>query len=537
MKLIFKSSFSTSIFLLLFKILISLLPFAIIILTGIAIDVLIKEKTISNIEPFYGFLIIIAIVCFTYILDLINNYFYYSLSNKMQILFAKNIANNLVKQYKESTFKGIKSYNSSEFFTNVFQNSNNYFTSIFDNFSNIISSSLILTISLITLAIDSWMALVILLVALILVLIPNIISFKKTEQYQLELQEKFAKLLEKTDNLLNGYSRLYYANKEHLLEKFLATYIYDFHKTNYLKNRLETVNSFFSSGILKAIEYGGTLVLGILILKGDYGISLSSLFIFRNILNEKFSNELTLVFSSFRVYLASKKLVNAFDLKLEKETKESIDLEFNTIEIKNLNYKTSEKIIFNNFNYKFEKGKKYLIIGHSGSGKSTLLKLILNELENYEGTIEIDQLNIKNIDYKQLKSNLCYLDSQNFVFDDNIKNNLSLWENDETKIDKILKFIEFDKELEKEIIDYNFDSYNQLSLGQKQRLAFARLLFYEKDFLLLDESFSNLNKKLSNNLLNKLIDSDKTIIYVSHHIDEQEQQLFDYVINLDKLNK
>ncbi|UWV79844.1 ATP-binding cassette domain-containing protein [Mycoplasmopsis felis] len=76
-------------------------------------------------------------------------------------------------------------------------------------------------------------------------------------------------------------------------------------------------------------------------------------------------------------------------------------------------------------------------------------------------------------------------------------------------------------------------SGNQLSLGQQQRLSLARTFFYDKDIYILDESLSNLNKELRNKILNKLISLNKTIIFISHHLDTAEITLFDEVINLN----
>ncbi|UWV84914.1 ATP-binding cassette domain-containing protein [Mycoplasmopsis felis] len=150
---------------------------------------------------------------------------------------------------------------------------------------------------------------------------------------------------------------------------------------------------------------------------------------------------------------------------------------------------------------------------------------------NYEGSIYINEY--KNTEYntREILKKITYLSPENFVFDLDIKNNVNLF--DDKKIEEILDFFELKNEVIYELENQNFVSGNQLSLGQQQRLSLARTFFYDKDIYILDESLSNLNKELRNKILNKLISLNKTIIFISHHLDTAEITLFDEVINLN----
>jgi len=86
---------------------------------------------------------------------------------------------------------------------------------------------------------------------------------------------------------------------------------------------------------------------------------------------------------------SNKNLANNIFNELNEKTiinKQSLG-EIESYEIKDISLKYDDKqdYIFNNFNLKIEKGKKYLLIGSSGTGKSTLLKIMLG-LKNYEGS-------------------------------------------------------------------------------------------------------------------------------------------------------
>ena len=76
----------------------------------------------------------------------------------------------------------------------------------------------------------------------------------------------------------------------------------------------------------------------------------------------------------------------------------------------------------------------------------------------------------------------------------------------------------------------------KISGGEKQRIGLARALYKDKDLLILDEATNAINTDLEKNILNNILTNfkDKTIICISHNLDSKN--IFDKVINLDKLN-
>lgn len=95
-----------------------------------------------------------------------------------------------------------------------------------------------------------------------------------------------------------------------------------------------------------------------------------------------------------------------------------------TIEIKDLQVKYNEKILKFPDNIRFDNNKKYAIIGPSGSGKSTLLKVIIGEINDYNGNIFInDKIKDKN---KTLFNNIAYFNQNTYLFNDTLKNNILL---------------------------------------------------------------------------------------------------------------
>ena len=210
-----------------------------------------------------------------------------------------------------------------------------------------------------------------------------------------------------------------------------------------------------------------------------------------------------------------KKLINLLDSDEGTTQYEKIKELKSNIEIKNMNIKFDEFEV-KDFSFKFEKGKKYALIGSSGSGKSTILKGLagINKIES--GNIYIDGLDISNIDTSDV---LAYLDQNEYIFSDGFENNITVYDSySMIGIDKIKNSI--DKYVYNTISKSK--NCNELSGGEKKTVAIFRKLIQESSVLLLDEPFTGVDKKLSKILMDELLKlEDKTIIMVTHDIKEE----------------
>lgn len=237
------------------------------------------------------------------------------------------------------------------------------------------------------------------------------------------------------------------------------------------------------------------------------------------------TNTFNEVVQSYILIKKSKNLIKKYDKEIINENvgKYSIkDIE--TIELKNISIDN----IYNNFNYIFEKNKKYLIIGESGSGKSTLINLILKNILNYNGKIFINKIDLNEINKYSIYSNIDYINSDNFIFYSNIYDNIGIYSKDidENKINEIMKKINLD-------IDYEINEKN-ISLGQKQRLNLVKALYNNKKMIILDEATSNLDKENRGIIENIFLSLNKTIVFITHYYDEEFIKKFDEVLLLKK---
>jgi NitT/TauT family transport system ATP-binding protein len=184
-----------------------------------------------------------------------------------------------------------------------------------------------------------------------------------------------------------------------------------------------------------------------------------------------------------------------------------------SIWIKNLNKSYHDLKVYKNFNIKFEKNKINTLLGPSGCGKTTLINIIAG-LSPYDSG-HMEGLDFKNISYIFQEPRLIPW--------------LSVYDN----IDFVLKG-QFEQKKRSTIINSHLELVNlqefkdyypeNLSGGMKQRVSIARAFSYPSNILLMDEPFKGLDINLKHDIINSFIklyeNKPKTIIYVTHHIDE-----------------
>lgn len=199
----------------------------------------------------------------------------------------------------------------------------------------------------------------------------------------------------------------------------------------------------------------------------------------------------------------------------------------------NITFKYDKENILENYTFNVDKYEILLIKGKSGIGKSTILNLIAGFEKPCSGEILLDGVNITN--EKIEKRNIGYLFQEYALFP-----HLNVYQNISYGISHLNK-----KEIEKrvsELLDIvqmkGFEKRypNDLSGGEKQRIALARSLANSPKLLLLDEPFSSLNEELKDKLridLRNILKSQKiTAIIVSH--DSDDKVIADRVIEIKK---
>ena len=185
-----------------------------------------------------------------------------------------------------------------------------------------------------------------------------------------------------------------------------------------------------------------------------------------------------------------------------------------TIDLLNVSKSFGSKKIFTDLNLRFESGKSYALIGGSGSGKSTLLNII-GRLEKIDsGNVLVDEQDIWKIKERTFFKNTVGYVFQNYSLIDNktVYDNLKLITKDKKTITDVLEKVGLSS-------DYLHQKIYELSGGQAQRVAIARMLMKPRKIILADEPTGALDGEIGKEIIRLLLnetDEDKYVIIATH---------------------
>lgn len=207
------------------------------------------------------------------------------------------------------------------------------------------------------------------------------------------------------------------------------------------------------------------------------------------------------------------------------------DIKFN-----NLTYKFGSKKILDNISLVIKKGEKILLTGESGTGKSSLVKILMRYLEVPYGMCSISGIDINHYHLENIRKNISYVSSNEFLFTDTLYNNLTLERdiNDDllnevckvTKVDEIIKKRDTDYKMMVEENGFNFSN------GERQRIILCRYLLRNSNIYIFDEAFGQIDFEKEREILKEMFCylKNKTIIVISHRLNNKK--LFDRWIKI-----
>lgn len=199
----------------------------------------------------------------------------------------------------------------------------------------------------------------------------------------------------------------------------------------------------------------------------------------------------------------------------------------NKIELKKLSIRFEDKVVLDEVDYTFDANNKYLIMGESGSGKSTLLKILSMEQDNYIGDVLIDGKSLANISEKDYFSHINIVHQEAFMLYDTVIENIKM---DKKLDDDIIKNVGVKLNIS-DLLDK--EDATVLSGGEKQRVSLARALADVKDFIILDEVTSSLDRDNAIRVEDALLNGIGTgMINVSHKPVKELMEKYDVILEL-----
>ncbi|TGD23513.1 ATP-binding cassette domain-containing protein [Companilactobacillus suantsaicola] len=191
-------------------------------------------------------------------------------------------------------------------------------------------------------------------------------------------------------------------------------------------------------------------------------------------------------------------------------------------EVHDLSYTAGDKEILKHINLEIEKGKYITVIGPSGSGKSTLMRILASMISATSGEVIFDGKRIETYEPTTYRQRVSYAFQQPTLFGKTVRENLNFpfevrnLEFDEGKVKQYLKMVNLDE-------SYIDKSVNDVSGGEKQRIALIRNLIFPPEVLITDEVTAGLdveNKTIVHEMLQQFNQQGVTILRVTH--DESE---------------
>ncbi len=196
------------------------------------------------------------------------------------------------------------------------------------------------------------------------------------------------------------------------------------------------------------------------------------------------------------------------------------------IEFKNvwLAYNPGEWVL-KDVSFKVKPGEKIALVGHTGSGKTSIVNLILGMYPYQKGDILLDDKPLSAYALEDIRKNVGIVQQDVFIFSGNIHDNIALNNQEMTRkqIVQVSKYVNADKFICKLPQGYDepvMERGATLSTGQRQLIAFARVLAYDPSIFILDEATSNIDTEtelLIQDALAKLIQNRSSII-IAHRL-------------------
>ena len=299
------------------------------------------------------------------------------------------------------------------------------------------------------------------------------------------------------------------------------------------KNNLSSPLSEFMGIVVIAILlwYGGNMVLVDTLEDGSPVLEGSKFLAYMGLAYNILTPAKAISKASYQVKTGLAAAERVFEILEVKNTIENSDnaitkTEFNQgISITNVSFRYEEENVLKNFSIEVPKGKTVALVGQSGSGKSTIANLLTRFYDVNEGSIKVDDVDIRDWNIHSLRGLMGLVTQDSILFNDSIKNNLLIGKPDATEVEiidalKVANAYEFVKDLPNGIDTNIGDAGGKLSGGQKQRLSIARAVLKNPPIMILDEATSALDtesEKLVQVALENMMQN-RTSVVIAHRL-------------------
>lgn len=367
----------------------------------------------------------------------------------------------------------------------------------------------------------------VMIVAILIIIMLSILYFKKSKPI---IENRIKAQKELYAKLDDNYSNIKFIKVNNLQEKEKAKFS-QVNDNNFEANKKKVIlDSWYNVLTVNIVKVQVPFIFIISsILYAQEFITIGSVYVTINYANKvtRAFKDLAEILEFFNLCIASyKRLSSLLNLKVEDENKDnSMQINNTTITFKNANIKVNGMTILNNLNFTIKPNEKVMIIGSTGSGKTVLLKTLIG-FYDYDGSIKIGEYEVKDLNKKVIRENICLLLQDSYLFSRTIAENIRILvpQISYPEIVELSSFFSFHNDVQK--FNDGYDSKigkngMRLSKGQKQRLVLIRAYTKPRSIMIFDDSFSAIDRINKRNILEKLItlEDNSTKIFITHDLE------------------
>lgn len=345
---------------------------------------------------------------------------------------------------------------------------------------------------------------------------------------ELRLNKKFSRNLHEEFEKAN--EEIYKINKKAGKKRWGLYFLIDYVSSDFITDGIYLVYLVARATIYHAISYSGLVVLYNSSGQLRHSMAtLSDLF--------PFMMENALYVEKIRTFLEyESKVVNRLGLSVPQYPKE---IRFDNVSFA---YTSSGKNIMKNINLTIRPEEKIAFVGYNGAGKTTLIKLLMRLYDPTEGRILMDGVDIRDYDITEYRNRIGTIFQDYRIYAATVEENVVMdiplsksedsedgeaFEWQEEQVYRALiqsgfeeKLVEMEEQIHTQLTREFDDKGKNLSGGEGQKLAIARVFFRDSDLIILDEPSSALDPIAEYHLNHSMIKAakNKTVIFISHRL-------------------